>query len=119
MRLLATKDNELCTRLAVLRDSDLDFDTSPYPPAWAADHDPSVLLVEHSHPTLEPQLTEGNEELVERALADIHIAVPDQVTPQSIRDLFRSRHKKDGIVVPAGPPPVARGSSPRPRWSAS
>lgn len=59
-RLLATRGYELCSRLAVLRDSDLPLEGTPSQPAWAADHDPDVVLVEHSHPTLEPQLTPGN-----------------------------------------------------------
>lgn len=102
VRLLATAGHELCSRLAVLRDSDLDFGDTPTAPDWAADHDSSVVLVEHSHPTLEPQLTEGNEELVKGALTDIGITVPDPITPQAIRDLFRSKHKQGDVVVPAG-----------------
>ena len=101
-RLLATPGWELCTRLAVLRDSDLEFDQVPTAPAWAAEHDSDVLCVEHSHPTLEPQLTEGNEELVAGALIDLDIEPPDPVTPEAIRDLFRSAHKRNGASVPAG-----------------
>ena len=32
VRLLATRGHELCTRVAVLRDSDLPFDGTPKPP---------------------------------------------------------------------------------------
>lgn len=102
VRLLATPGQELCSRLAVLRDSDLDFGATPTAPSWAAEHDSSVVLVEHSHPTLEPQLTEGNEDLIAGALADIRITVPDPLTPQSVRDLFRGKHKNDGETVSAG-----------------
>lgn len=109
VRLLATRGHELCSRLAVLRDSDLDFDDSPAAPSWANDHDPAVLLVEHSHPTLEPQITEGNEVLVAGALRDIHVAVPDEVTSRTIRDLFRSRHKESDGTVPAGPAASRKG----------
>lgn len=109
VRLLATPGHELCSRLAVLRDSDLDFGAIPTPPSWAADHDNSVVLVEHSHPTLEPQLTEGNEALIEGALADIGITAPDPLTPQAIRDLFRGRHKNDGVAVPPGPAASRKG----------
>lgn len=109
VRLLATPGHELCSRLAVLRDSDLDFDQTPTPPPWASEHDPHVLLVEHSHPTLEPQLTEGNEDLVEGALRDINVAVPEQVTPQTIRDLFRSKHKDGEETVPAGAAAARKG----------
>lgn len=109
VRLLATRGHELCSRLAVLRDSDLDFDESPAAPTWAEDHDPAVLLVEHSHPTLEPQLTEGNEVLVEAALRDIGVAAPDEITPSTIRDFFRSRSKKGDVTVPAGPASRRKG----------
>lgn len=102
VRLLATRGHELCSRLAVLRDSDLDFDQTPTQPAWAAEHDVEVLLVEQNHPTLEPQLTEGNETLIGAALREIGVDVPDEVTPQTIRDLFRGKHKEGDITVPAG-----------------
>jgi putative ATP-dependent endonuclease of OLD family len=109
VRLLATRDHELCSRLAVLRDSDLDFDKTPTQPSWAPDHDPGVLLVEHSHPTLEPQLTAGNESLIEEALTDIGLEVPAPLTPEAIRDVFRSKHKEDGTIVPAGPGASRKG----------
>lgn len=109
VRLLATRGHELCSRLAVLRDSDLDFGASPAPPSWASDHDPAVLLVEHSHPTLEPQLTDGNEALVAGALGDIGVAVPDEITPRTIRELFRSRHKEGDVTVAAGPAASRKG----------
>jgi putative ATP-dependent endonuclease of OLD family len=101
--LLATPGHELCSRLAVLRDSDLPFDQSPSLPAWAQHFDTEVVLIEHSHPTLEPQLTSGNEALVTAALQDAGISPPDTVTAQTIHDLFRSRHKQaDGTTTPAG-----------------
>lgn len=109
VRLLATQGHELCSRLAVLRDSDLDFDQTPTPPSWVSEHDPSVLLVEHNHPTLEPQLTKGNEDLIADALKDIDVAVPKEVTPQSIRDLFRSKHKEGGKMVSAGAAAARKG----------
>jgi len=109
VRLLATRGHELCSRLAVLRDSDLDFDETPTQPSWAPDHDPAVLRVEHSHPTLEPQLTAGNESLIEGALTDVRLDVPDPVTPEAIHDIFRSKHKENGATVPAGPGASRKG----------
>jgi putative ATP-dependent endonuclease of OLD family len=101
--LLATPGHELCSRLAVLRDSDLPFDDAPAPPTWAADHESDVVLFEHSHPTLEPQLTPGNEQLVADALRDIGIEPPDPVAAEAVHELFRSRHKlPDGTYAPAG-----------------
>lgn len=109
VRLLATRDHELCSRLAVLRDSDTDFDDAPEQPSWAPDHDPDVLLVEHSHPTLEPQLTKLNEDQIKQALQDIGLDVPDEVTPEAVRDIFRGKHKQDGESVKAGPGASKKG----------
>jgi putative ATP-dependent endonuclease of the OLD family len=104
VRLLATRGHELCARVAVLRDSDLEFGEQPTQPGWSANHDPDVVLVEHSHPTLEPEVTRGNEELVGTALGDIGLSVP-VVTPQSVHGLFRSarRAANSQSAVPAGP----------------
>lgn len=103
VRLLATRAHELCTRIAVLRDSDLPFEQAPQAPGWAADHDEDVLLVEHCHPTLEPELTPGNETLVAAALDELHVPHESPVTATEVLDLFRSRHKlPDGEVQPAG-----------------
>lgn len=102
VRLLATLGHELVGRVAVLRDSDKNFDETPDMPSWASDHDPNVLLVEHSHPTLEPQLAELNGEHVGAALADIGLDVPDDVTPEAVRDIFRGQHKEEGVTIKAG-----------------
>jgi putative ATP-dependent endonuclease of OLD family len=109
VRLLATRDHELCGRVAVLRDSDKDFDETPTQPTWAADHDPDVLLVEHSHPTLEPQLTESNEDHIAAALGDVGLAVPEVVTPEAVHAIFRSKHKAGDETVPAGPGASKKG----------
>jgi putative ATP-dependent endonuclease of OLD family len=105
VRLLATRGHELCTRLAVLRDSDLEFADQPGQPGWAAAHDPDVVLVEHSHPTLEPEVAIGNEALAGAAIADIGLDLPTPVTPQAVHELFRSARKAtaDRLAIPAGP----------------
>jgi putative ATP-dependent endonuclease of OLD family len=103
VRLLATRDHELCRRIAVLRDSDLDFTATPTVPAWAADHDSDVLLVEHCHPTLEPQLTTGNEELIANALTDIGLTPPDPLDAVAVHKIFRGAHKEGDTTVAAGP----------------
>jgi putative ATP-dependent endonuclease of the OLD family len=104
VRLLATRGHELCARVAVLRDSDLEFDEQPAQPGWSANHDSDVVLVEHSHPTLEPEVTRGNEALVGTALGDIGLSLP-VVTPQSVHGLFRSARKAANgqSAIPAGP----------------
>jgi putative ATP-dependent endonuclease of the OLD family len=110
VRLLATRGHEICSRLAVLRDSDLPLDGQPAAPSWAQDHDDGVVLIEHSHPNLEPQLTPHNENLVAAALQDLDIAAPDPVTVEAVHDLFRSRHKQpDGSYTPAGPAARRKG----------
>ena len=111
VRLLATRGHELCTRVAVLRDSDLPFDGTPKPPKWAALHDPEIARVEQSHPTLEPSVTSGNEALVADALADVGLDIPDPVTPESIHEVFRSARKAtdDQAAAPAGPGESRKG----------
>ncbi|MDE1671754.1 ATP-dependent nuclease [Nocardia gipuzkoensis] len=109
VRLLATPNHELCSRLAVLRDSDLDFNSTPTAPTWASEHDNSIVLVEHSHPTLEPQLTWGNEILVRGALSDSGIELPDPLTPQTIHDLFRGPRIISKKTLPAGPAAKRKG----------
>jgi putative ATP-dependent endonuclease of OLD family len=105
VRLLATREHELCERVAVLSDSDRDFSESPTPPTWLADHDPQVAKVFHSHPTLEPAITAGNEVLVSAALTEVGLDVPDPVTPEAVHAIFRSARKarENQPAVSAGP----------------
>ena len=115
VRLLATQGYEIAEAVAVLRDSDRDFADQPLPPSWSADHDPSVVQVFHSHPTLEPAITEGNEDLVAAAVAAIDLDAPDPVTPETVHDMFKSGRKETSLrpATPAGPEPAEKGSS---RW---
>ncbi len=110
VRLLATRGHELVGRVAVLRDSDKDLGETPDQPSWASDHDQNVLLVEHSHPTLEPQLAEHNPDQVGAALADIGLDVPDEVTPETVRDIFRGQHKEGDVTIKAGPGASKKGA---------
>lgn len=109
-RLLATRNHELCSRLAVLRDSDLPFDKTPAQPTWAIDFDPTVVLVELSQPTLEPQLTSGNEGLVAEALRDIGVVADSPITAEIVRHLFRGRHRDaEGNMVQSGEAAGSKG----------
>jgi putative ATP-dependent endonuclease of the OLD family len=90
VRLLATRGHELCRRIVVLRDSDLEFDEIPVQPAWAADHDPDVLLVVHSHPTLEPAIMPGNEPLIWACLLELGIPAVG-LTVEQVNDLFHGK----------------------------
>nr|AHX39382.1 hypothetical protein wt6.5c [Streptomyces sp. WT6] len=98
--LLATPGKELCTKLAILRDSDSDlpFDSARDVPKWAAEHDPSIVRVFISHPTLEPAITPGNEDLVAVAQQAVDPAHPlAEVTVDNVRSYFASRRaQKDG-----------------------
>jgi len=112
-RLLATKGAEICSRLAVLRDSDLPFDEQPTAPKWLDDHDPEIVQAFISHPTLEPSIAEGNERLIALALADIRAEpLTEPVTERAVYDLFKSARKgKEGAPdTPAGPHAKDKGA---------
>lgn len=111
VHLLATRGSELCTRLAVLVDSDLPFESEERKkPKWLSDHDPSVVEAFISHPTLEPSITEGNERLIAAALKEVDLEVTE-VTAQSVHKLFRSAKKAKGDqpAIPAGPGSSKKG----------
>lgn len=104
VRLLATRNHEIAARLAVLSDSDKDFAVGPTAPAWLVDHDAAVVRIFHSHPTLEPAVTDGNEQHVAAALQAVGLTPPNQVTPQWVHAAFAGRKaaKGDQPAVPAG-----------------
>jgi putative ATP-dependent endonuclease of the OLD family len=105
VRLLGTKDHEISRRIAVLKDSDLRFEEAPEQPSWLDEHDPNVVGVFFSHPTLEPATLSGNEEVVRRALADVSLDVPSKLTPVALHEIFRSARKETPTqpATPAGP----------------
>jgi putative ATP-dependent endonuclease of OLD family len=100
IELLATRGYELASRIAILGDSDKPLDADPTPPAWLADHDEERVQFFMSHPTLEPAVTPGNEEVVSAALTDIGVSPPVPVNVETILALFR-RATANGM--PAGP----------------
>jgi putative ATP-dependent endonuclease of OLD family len=55
-----------------------------------------VARVFHSHPTLEPSITAGNESLIAAALADVGLEVPDPLTPEAVHAVFRSARRASG-----------------------
>jgi putative ATP-dependent endonuclease of the OLD family len=105
VRLLATRNHEISRRIAILSDSDLPFDGIPTAPSWLADHDPDVVQVFFSHPTLEPATMDGNEVVVMWALEDLELDVPDPLTPAAVHDIFRGGRKQTETLpaVQAGP----------------
>jgi putative ATP-dependent endonuclease of OLD family len=113
VRLLATRGQELCSRLAVLRDSDKHLDEDPTPPTWltAEAHDSEVVKVVHSHPTLEPSITPGNESHVTAVLQELEIDIPDPLNKAAVHELFRSARKATETrpSTPAGPGSSRKG----------
>lgn len=104
VQLLATKDAELCSKLALLADSDKDPGIAPTVPAWLASHDEDIVAIFFSEPTLEPAVTAGNEALVEAALEDMGLEVRPGLDAGWVRALFRSRQAAtdDRDAIPAG-----------------
>lgn len=105
VHLLATRGHELCSRLAILRDSDLPFEGTPTKPKWLQDHDPSIVDMFLSHPTLEPAITKGNEDVVSGALKLLDLELPaGDITPESVHAIFRSAKKatESTPAIPAG-----------------
>ncbi|MFD6177560.1 MULTISPECIES: ATP-dependent nuclease [unclassified Isoptericola] len=111
--LLATRGKELCTKLAVLRDSDLEEHETPSLPSWASKYDPNIVQFFHSHPTLEPAVTPGNEELITAVLLDMEGWDAESPTMDStqVHELFRSAKKAKGDrpAQPAGPMQSRKG----------
>jgi putative ATP-dependent endonuclease of OLD family len=104
VQLLATKDAELCSKLALLADSDKDPGVAPTVPAWLSDHDKDIVDIFFSEPTLEPAVTTGNETLIEAALKDMDLEVSPGFDAEWIRALFRGRQAAtdDRDAIPAG-----------------
>lgn len=88
IQLLATPGFELVRRVAALRDTDLEEGvprSDLKPPKWHEDLNSDVGRFFWSHPTLEPSLVSGNEEMVRRSLG---FAAEDEVTPSSVQEYF-------------------------------
>jgi len=90
VQLLATPSYELATRIALLRDTDDRSGAAPVDPGWMTTYSTEVVRCFQNHPTLEPVLTAGNENLVLQALAAIALPAPTPITPAGIDDLFRN-----------------------------
>jgi putative ATP-dependent endonuclease of OLD family len=111
VRLLATREYEIADAVAILRDSDVAFDEDYAPPKWISEHDPEIVQAFISHPTLEPSITEGNEKLVSAAITAIGLTVPDEITPESVHEFFRSAREETTtrMATKAGPGAKRKG----------
>jgi putative ATP-dependent endonuclease of OLD family len=104
VQLLATRGAELCSKLALLADSDKDPGVEPTVPLWLSDHDRDIVDIFVSEPTLEPAVIAGNEALVEAALKDVGLEVTPGFDAVWVRALFRSRQAatEERDAIPAG-----------------
>lgn len=104
VQLLATRGAELCSKLALLADSDTESGTAPTIPPWLTDHDTTVVQIFFSEPTLEPAVTAGNEVFVEAALKEMELEVEPGFNAAWIHALFRGRRAatSERDAIPAG-----------------
>lgn len=89
---LATPKHEICERVAALRDTDHRDPSRVFmPPQWTTALESEVFQAFYSHPTLEPTLVSGNEEIVKEALIDLELDIPARgIAPGSIDYLFQN-----------------------------
>jgi putative ATP-dependent endonuclease of OLD family len=90
VQLLATRGYELATRVAILRDTDDRSGGTPREPTWIATYAPETVRCFLNHPTLEPAITAGNQNLVTDALNAVGLPVPAPITSDAIDLLFRT-----------------------------
>lgn len=97
IRLLATPDHELVTRVAALADTDLRGTPlpAPKPPAWHGKLDPESARFFWSRPTSEPSLVDGNETLINTAFTKCNLNAPNPITADTVDQFFKQhpRHK--------------------------
>ncbi len=86
--LVATPGYELVDRIAVLRDTDQRDGEAPAVPAWLDQFDEATVRCFLNHPTLEPAITAGNEDVVRTALDAVGLPLDGAVTPATIDALF-------------------------------
>lgn len=91
--LLATPDFEVCSRLALVGDTDKSPVPVPPGPTWLAEFDKTTVGFFPNQPTLEPAITQGNESLVAAALSALGMPVPATVDVAAITAYFASKTK--------------------------
>lgn len=90
--LLATPGHEIVDRIAVFTDTDSRPGPAADPPEWM-ERTPFVRSF-RSHPTLEPALTQGNEQAIADALDAMGVTKPSGITSASIDELFQNAAKQ-------------------------
>lgn len=98
IRLLATPNYELVTRVAALADTDLRNTPLPDPkiPEWHAELNSEIARFFWSRPTLEPSLVSGNEALVKAAFNKCDLDGPSPVTTETVDQFFTDQAKHKG-----------------------
>lgn len=91
--LIATRGHEVASRVAILRDTDTRSGPAPDPPAWITDREPVVRAFQN-HPTLEPALTDGNEDAVASAFNALDIAAPEPLDAAAVDSVFGDAQRK-------------------------
>jgi len=103
IRLLATPNHELVTRVAALADTDLRGTPlpTPKPPAWHGELDPESARFFWSRPTLEPSLVDGNETVINTAFTKCKLNAPNPITADTVDQFFKQhpRHKGEFSLV--------------------
>ncbi len=96
IQLLATPGYELVTRVAALTDTDVKNDkprSAHRPPKWHEDLNSDVAQFFWSHPTLEPSLVSGNEDMVRRSMG---FAANTPISPLIVRRYFDKHSGRKG-----------------------
>lgn len=96
VQLLATSPHEVVRNLAILSDTDQRGDPLPQgtAPQWLDAHDPEVVQVFWSRPTLEPSLVDGNQTMVGEALAASDVSLDGGVSAHTVDVAFQGPHKR-------------------------
>lgn len=89
--LLATPGFEICSRLAIVGDTDKVPVPVPPGPTWLTEFDDATVGYFPNQPTLEPAVTEGNERHVTAALNALGMPVPGTVDAATVAAYFASK----------------------------
>lgn len=98
IRMLATTDYELVSRVAALADTDKpdSIYSEIQPPEWHSSLNTATAKFFWSHPTLEPSLVASNEKLIRKAMTKCGLHPPEEITPAAIYDYFKKKRGRKG-----------------------
>ena len=93
-QLLAVDGYELCSRIAIVGDTDQDPVVDPPRPDSLDGLSDDRVGYFPAQPTLEPAVVQGNERFVRSALMAIGVEPPEELDAEAIRELFQSASEK-------------------------